>query len=190
MSAHFAPVALRPHAPDSPLTGIQGSGSLDAAGRLQLEFQLHGDLQQIRLAAVDATSAHLPVRRDELWRHTCLELFARAGESPDYLELNFALNGDWAAYAFDDYRAGQRAIDASNCVVHLVRHDADLQVHISLLVPLLAATARVDTWHLGLAAVIESQDGVLSYWALHHPRRQPDFHDPAGFSCALSAPAL
>ena len=39
---------------------------------------------------------------------------------------------------------------------------------------------------LNCAAVIESTDGSLSYWASHHPRPQPDFHDAAGFCVALS----
>jgi hypothetical protein len=29
---------------------------------------------------------------------------------------------------------------------------------------------------LGAAAVIETQTGVLSYWALKHPAGKPDFH--------------
>jgi hypothetical protein len=38
---------------------------------------------------------------------------------------------------------------------------------------------------LGLAAVIEEQDGALSYWALRHPAGTPDFHHPEAFALAL-----
>jgi hypothetical protein len=200
MSSRFASLPLHPHATHTgseaaqraaPVTGISVSGSLDAAGLLQLEYLLHGDLQQLALPAGSGVATHAATRRDQLWRHTCVELFARAGDSPGYLEFNFAPNGDWAAYEFDDYRAGQRGVEASHCAVQLQqRGEHELQLHVTVLVPAMASSPRVDTWQLGLAAVVEGRDGKLWYWALRHPRGQPDFHDSAGFSCVLGAAAL
>ena len=43
-------------------------------------------------------------------------------------------------------------------------------------------------WPLGLTAVIEAQDGHLSYWALHHPAAQPDFHHRGGWTARVPAP--
>ena len=191
MIAQFAPLPLLPFAAleATPLTGLLAFGSLDAAGNLELDYQLRGGRERLRLPVGSAEPARAAARRGDLWRHTCLELFVRAGDSPGYLEFNFAPDGDWAAYGFDDYRAGQHDIDVSHCRIQLRAHDADLAVHVSLLVPQLAATPRISTWHLGVAAVIEAGDGSLSYWALCHPQQQPDFHDAAGFNCALSAPA-
>jgi len=37
-----------------------------------------------------------------------------------------------------------------------------------------------------LTAVIETQDGNLSYWALHHPAERPDFHRNAGWTAELA----
>jgi hypothetical protein len=34
----------------------------------------------------------------------------------------------------------------------------------------------------GFTAVLELEDGSLSYWALHHPKPQPDFHDRGGWT--------
>jgi hypothetical protein len=34
---------------------------------------------------------------------------------------------------------------------------------------------------LGLSAVIEEKNGVMSYWALKHPPGPPDFHHASGF---------
>ncbi len=34
---------------------------------------------------------------------------------------------------------------------------------------------------VGITAVIEHSDGVLSYWALHHPAAEADFHHRGGF---------
>jgi hypothetical protein len=38
---------------------------------------------------------------------------------------------------------------------------------------------------LGLTAVIETNDGSRSYWALHHPEVSPDFHHRGGFNLWL-----
>jgi hypothetical protein len=38
---------------------------------------------------------------------------------------------------------------------------------------------------IGLSAVIEEQDGRLSYWALRHPPGKPDFHYPEAFALEL-----
>jgi hypothetical protein len=199
MRVQFAQLPLHPHPAHGgdatansrpPIQSIVASGSLDAAGRLELEYMLHGDLQRIRIPTGSGAPARTPARRDELWRHTCLELFARADGSPHYLELNFALDGDWAAYLFDGYRTARRNAEASDCIVRTLAQGAELRARISARVPALAGTDRVHTWHLGVAAIVENVDGALSYWALQHPRAQADFHDPAGFSCALGAPAL
>jgi hypothetical protein len=38
---------------------------------------------------------------------------------------------------------------------------------------------------LGLSAVLEDADGVLSYWALRHPPGKPDFHHTDTFAMQL-----
>lgn len=38
---------------------------------------------------------------------------------------------------------------------------------------------------LALAAVVEDEDGALSYWALRHPPGKPDFHHPDAFALQL-----
>jgi hypothetical protein len=172
----------------APLTSIMVSGALEAQGLLSLEYRLHGNLQRVRLPAPAGGKARSAGRRDELWHHTCLELFARAGDSPRYLEFNFSPDGAWAAYQFDDYRSGQRNLSASRCTIGL-HHEAerDLVVRVSIEVPALGKKSGIARWQLGLAAVIESSTGQRSYWALSHPREQPDFHDVAGFCCVLGA---
>lgn len=124
-------------------------------------------------------------RLDDLWRHTCCELFVTAVDQPGYREFNFAPSGHWAAYDFDDYR--QRApnlpelqepgIECVDGTTHV------LTVHL----PATCLTAGpVQALRLGLTAVLEGDDGSLSYWALSHPGAKPDFHHRAGFVCALS----
>ena len=42
---------------------------------------------------------------------------------------------------------------------------------------------------LALSAVVEADDGTLSYWALRHPPGRPDFHHADGFVLRLEGPA-
>ena len=45
-------------------------------------------------------------RADELWQTTCFEAFLRPMGQTGYSEWNFAPSGEWASYAFTDYREG------------------------------------------------------------------------------------
>jgi len=38
---------------------------------------------------------------------------------------------------------------------------------------------------LGLSAVVEDVDGILSYWALRHPLGKPDFHHADAFALQM-----
>jgi hypothetical protein len=38
---------------------------------------------------------------------------------------------------------------------------------------------------LAFSAIIEDDQGVLSYWALTHPPGRPDFHHPDAFALEL-----
>ena len=52
----------------------------------------------------------------------------------------------------------------------------------------LGSPGRAGGLRLALAAVLEDQQGALSYWALAHPPGKPDFHHPVGFTLELHAP--
>ena len=41
---------------------------------------------------------------------------------------------------------------------------------------------------IALAAVIEDENGRLSYWGLRHPPGKPDFHHPNGFALEVARP--
>lgn len=46
--------------------------------------------------------------------------------------------------------------------------------------------ARATELHAGLAAVIEDENGRLSWWALAHRGAHPDFHEPATFALRVA----
>lgn len=184
------PLALHSQCSPGPVRTLSASGTLHRSGSLQLEYRMWAALERVRL---NPSSCHAR-RRDELWRHTCFELFAAAGHATAYCEFNFTPAGDWAAYTFDGYRAARR--DAAQRRVEVttrasadgllrVRAELDLGAALELDSTALLATS----WQLSCAAVIEDSDGVLGYWAVHHPRAQPDFHDRAGFRITPAPPA-
>lgn len=121
-------------------------------------------------------------RSDGLWQHTCFEAFIGSTLGPAYAEFNLAPSGAWAAYAFDDYRAGMRDFPVS----------ADPQIggaagRWTATIPLAGLDALLGPapWRLAVTAVIEATDGAKSYWSLAHPPGKPDFHHPDCFAARL-----
>lgn len=160
------------------------SGRRDADGSLHLRYRLEGDAQRWRLPAPVAGAG----RADELWRHTCLEVFVAVRGSSEYREFNFSPSGEWAAYAFTGYRAGMTVLTL-RCGPTLHWQRAADQLELAATLPAEALPAGASGLRLALSAVIEEQSGTISYWALNHPARhpggQPDFHHPESFVLEL-----
>lgn len=159
------PVALK--------VGLQRSGQV-----LTLVWRLTADPARIAWPAPQPPGA-----ADGLWQHTCFEAFLRRDDgSPAYTEFNFSPSGQWACYHFRAER--ERELDAPAVVppvLQVQRLIDGVQLTARIELPQ-AADADEDGigWRIGLSAVIETTDGHLSYWALHHPADRPDFHHPAG----------
>jgi hypothetical protein len=144
-------------------------------GSLWAKYSVTGDIGALALPAVVASE-----RADDLWKHTCFELFAHPIRNRPYLEFNLSPSTCWAAYRFDDYRQGMRDAGVPPPVID-VRHDAESLV-------LRATLAVPDTaLRIGLSAVIEERGGARSYWALAHPAGKPDFHHSDCFALELPA---
>lgn len=138
---------------------------------LWLRYTLVGDS-----TAVETPGPAAPGRADDLWRHTCFEVFVETDEG--YVEYNLSPSGQWASYRFDGPRAGMRLAEEVASVSGL---DGGWDQ--------LALEARIELPHgarrLGLSTVIETRDGAFSYWALAHPSDKPDFHHPDSFVLEL-----
>lgn len=141
-------------------------------GVLGVEFCLRGELSRLHLPA-DPTG-----RSDGLWRHTCCEVFIAS--TPAYREWNLAASGAWQAYDFIAYRKGMRPAAMQPPATRLERGPSALTLAARL--PLADPNGLV---RLGVAAVLEDRNGVLSYWALAHAGERPDFHHPASFTLTL-----
>jgi len=146
-----------------------------ATRQLTLRYRLEGDPGGLLVPAPAA-----PRRTDGLWRHTCFEAFVQAAAGPGYLEFNFSPSGEWAAYHFDGRRLGMRELEVRpDPVIRCRLGPGMLELESTLT---LAAVPGDATLRLGLAAVVETTDGSISWWALRHAPGRADFHDPSGFT--------
>jgi hypothetical protein len=173
--------ALTPHPASicQAVTRIEVDIVREGAATLVLHYIVTGQIADLLLPPL-AT----PARTDELWRHTCFEVFVRASPGTAYYEFNFAPSTKWAAYRFDAYRSGMRAaadISAPRVEVNTTPECYALRASLDL-----ARFPRDGRWRLGLSAVIEETSGRKSYWALAHPPGKADFHHADCFTHELS----
>ncbi len=172
-------LTLVPH-PDTPCEAVRGIAvEVRRAGtQLDLGFRVEGDIGRIVLADRG------PMKRaDELWKHTCFEVFASAGQG--YGEINLSPSNQWAAYRFDGYRSGmavREGFEPSFTDEHRAINAYDLVAELDL-----TDMPADGDWLVGLSAVIELTDGRRCYFALRHAPGKPDFHHTDAF--ALSLPA-
>ncbi|MET0246779.1 MAG: DOMON-like domain-containing protein [Sphingomonas sp.] len=165
---------LVPH-PDFPplaVTGVEVSLTRHDGRHWSLDYVVDGTGE---LVVPDPAA---PARTDELWKHTCFELFV-AGDA-GYVEFNLSPSTRWAAYRFDGYRKGGRDLPLDSEPQVTRRADG---LGAQLLLPALSGV----NWRVALTSVIEETGGRISYWSLAHPRSKPDFHDPACFVLQLPA---
>ncbi len=148
-----------------------------ASGSLALTFGLAGDISGLRI--LDSRSSR---RAGGLWQHTCFEIFVMAKNGPGYREFNFSPSGEWSVYAFCGYRdGGELEIELTPGIrVRKTMNRLELDAEIPGCCLPSGRLLRV-----GLSAVVEDADGVLSYWALRHPAGKPDFHHTDAFALQL-----
>ena len=178
---------LRAHPTERVPIDLCVSAALAVAGSRQgpgwlLHYRLVGDIAALALPAPAASTPE-----DGLWHHTCLEAFVQDGDGPGYHEFNISPSGQWAVYRFSDerLRVADDTVPTHGPVVHTGVSDRELTLQVWIPRALLPLRPTA----VGLTAVIETLDGQIGHWALHHPRSdRPDFHHPAGRTHRPSLP--
>jgi hypothetical protein len=170
-------LACHPSSPSIAVRGLTASARIGGAGKLAVRFVLDADMSQVVLPRLRPSA-----RADELWRHTCFEVFVALPDSDAYCELNFSPSTEWAMYGFVGYRRGMTPIEvrrpprvavrptSRGVVLEAITHLAELPMQ-----------QPGSALRAGAAAEIEETDGRLTYWALTHPSALPDFHHRLGF---------
>ena len=100
-----AKLQRHPTTPAQAVRSVEVQVSWENGEAFALTFALTGDLARLRIPAPQP-----PHRADNLWRHTCFEAFFRYKGEQAYCEFNFAPSGEWAAYAFCNYRDGMSLV--------------------------------------------------------------------------------
>ena len=118
-----------------------------------------------------------------MWQATCFELFLQRPETQDYLEFNFAPNGDWAGYHFTGFRDGRTGLSTAAPRIEIDMSAGHLLVKVDI--DRLPPRFTTNSLSLGPTAILEAKDGQISYWALHHPSNKPDFHRSETFQLNL-----
>ena len=183
-TVHAVTLNCHPETPTDAVRCIAARVCRSPGGVLAVAFVLEGDLGRLRMPAPRA-----PRIASGLWRHTCCEIFIARKGLPAYHEFDLSPSGEWAAYAFDDYRSpcagdSHTAGPGPQFAVHAAadKLEIDAVIHLDGL-SVHYPGARLS---LALSAVVEHSDGALSYWALRHPPGKPDFHHPEAFAMDLN----
>jgi len=175
-----AVLVAHPAAPSHAVHRIDTHVQLVESGAV-FRYVLRGQVSRVRIPPMQPTQ-----RADGLWAHTCFEAFIRAPAAADYYELNFAPSRQWSVYRFKAYREGMSSPDlGASPDISVRRFDDRLEVDATLSLRDLSLQGA-PRLQLALTAVVEEENGTLSYWALRHGPGKPDFHSPDGFVLDLA----
>ena len=177
-----------PDTPQSALSGISATIAPRTGACLGVSFRAKGDVSAVRWPGEAARGEGPWACADELWRHSCFEMFVGVADETGYREANLSTSGRWAAYSFTGYREGMaRADDVSLIAAKWRILDDRAEMHALIELPPAYRGAELV---LGLSAVIEAREGDKSYWALRHPPGKPDFHHRDCFALPIAAPDM
>ncbi len=164
----------------SSLSDIKIQGTLKLSSEyLTLTFDITGSVQSIQWPKRKLDQA----RQDNLWKNTCFEFFLKDKKTSIYWEFNFSPDQYFNCYQFDDYRENmqtERRIEQHHSKFEVT---ADHTAHFSSTVNLkkLIAECSLSTIEIGISCVIQSRDDMISFFALNHCSKQPDFHNKDSF---------
>lgn len=171
--------------PANDLPQIQITGEIERIKkRLSIHYSVTGEIDSILLPAL----SDFPSRKHDLWKATCFEFFIAFKDQPGYWEFNLSPSGAWNVYAMDAYRQVNMREETGfpQLPFEFVNTDGGLSVDVSVdLSPILA---RDSILQIGITAILQTEDGNETYWALSHPgvpTTQADFHLRESFAIEL-----
>jgi hypothetical protein len=177
-----AVLTTHPSTPNDAVRSLVVQLRAEEPGILLFQFSLDADMSRIRVPLSGAGG-----RADALWKHTCFEAFVAPADAPGYHEFNFSPSLDWAIYRFSAYREGMSPAEIGRAPkISVRRGDNGLELQSAVRLRHLAELRDARHLRIALAAVIEDENGRLSYWGLRHPPGKPDFHHPNGFALKVA----
>jgi len=185
-SVDTQPVILTAH-PSTPGGAVRHLGvhlRTEEPGILVFQYSLDADMSRIRVPPSGAGG-----RAAARWNNACFEAFIAPADAPGYHEFNFSPSLDWSIYRFTAYREGMSPVEVGRAPeISVRRGDDGLELRSAVRLGHLADLGDARRLRIALAAVIEDENGRLSYWGLRHPPGNPDFHHPNGFALEVTRP--
>jgi hypothetical protein len=177
-----AVLTAHPSTPNDAVHSFRAQLRTEAHDILVLRYSLVADMSRIRVPRSGAGG-----RADALWKHTCFEAFVAARDVPGYHEFNFSPSLDWAIYRFSAYREGMSPVEIGQGPnISVRRADDGLELESAVHLGQLADLRDARHLRVALTAVIEDDNGRLSYWGLWHAPGKPDFHHSNGFALEVA----
>jgi hypothetical protein len=177
-----AVLTAHPSTPNDAVRSLVARVRAEESGILAFQYSLIADMSRARVPVSGPGG-----RADGLWRHTCFEAFVAPADTQDYHEFNFSPSLQWAIYRFSSYREGMSPVDIG-CApeISVRRRDDGLELESAVSLGHLVDMPDAPQLRIAVAAVIEDENGRLSYWGLRHPPGKPDFHHPDGFALKVA----
>ena len=146
-----------------------------------ISYKLQGELSMIDLGV--GLPNHSRVLK--LWEKTCFELFIK-NEEDAYIEFNFSPEFEWNCFYFAS--KGNNLSEYSR--MDSVKIDILLSIDIFHLIVELDKKKFPDSFfkgelRAGITSVIQEKTEKLSYWALSHHDKRPNFHDFKSFTAIV-----
>jgi hypothetical protein len=180
--AQTAMLTAHPSTPNHDVRSLEVRLRAQEPDFLLFQYLLVADMARVRVPPPGAGG-----RAEALWKHTCFEAFIAPADATGYHEFNFSPALEWAIYRFSAYRERMSPAEigrAPQISVH--RGDDGLELQSVVRLGHLADLGDARHLRIALAAVIEDENGRLSYWGLRHPPGKPDFHHPIGFALEVT----
>jgi hypothetical protein len=177
-----AVLTAHPSTPNDAVRSVRVQVREEEPDTLVFHYSLDADMSHVRVPSSGAGE-----RAGLLWKHTCFEAFVGPAEVPGYHEFNFSPSLDWAVYRFRAYREGMSPAEIGQAPKISVRRGGEgLELQAAVRLGHLPDLRDARHLRISLAAVIEDEEGRLSYWGQRHPPGKPDFHHPNGFALEVA----
>jgi hypothetical protein len=182
IDTQLAVLTAHPSTPNDAVRSLGVQLRAEGPGILVFQYSLVADMSRVRVPLSGAGGW-----ADALWKHTCFEAFVAPADAAGYYEFNFSPSLDWAIYRFSAYREGMAPAEIDQAPNIFVRRGDDgLELQSAVRFGHLADLRDARHLRVALAAVIEDENGRLSYWGLWHSPGKPDFHHPNGFALEVA----
>ena len=167
--------------PSTQIPNISITGELERIeNHLSIHYVVQGDIENILLPKSSLSS-----RQDDLWKATCFEFFFALPDSPEYWEVNMSPSSAWNVYRMDAYRRIGFREETAIEQLPFEFQKVDDKYLLSVSMDLTQILQEGQNIQVSITAIIQTQGGNETYWALVHPGAQADFHLRDSFIISL-----